>query len=177
MSQSLLFRSVFPTQVYNKKYSVDILSLNPFYSGLYFQQRIFFIALISPPLPSLNPFYSGLYFQRCTSCDTWHTHITLSLNPFYSGLYFQRRNKMLRINDITLVSIPSIQVCISNKNIFLSIKLPVYVLSQSLLFRSVFPTILKKLKKKLKIHLQSQSLLFRSVFPTKIIMKIIKKYG
>ena len=69
---------------------------------------------------------------------------------------------------ILKVSIPSIQVCISNRPTKFTQKV-LENWSQSLLFRSVFPTELLDYTRKGWL-VMSQSLLFRSVFPTKYII-------
>ena len=40
---------------------------------------------------SLNPFYSGLYFQQKEKVAFHKQRRNGSLNPFYSGLYFQQK--------------------------------------------------------------------------------------
>ena len=44
----------------------------------------------------------------------------LCLNPFYSGLYFQHVELRIDLGNMSNVSIPSIQVCISNLNLEIS---------------------------------------------------------
>ena len=89
------------------------LGLNPFYSGLYFQ-HLSKILRKEPLWNCLNPFYSGLYFQPEGKL-IYGDESNIGLNPFYSGLYFQHgKQQKLLSTEIGQ--------------------------SQSLLFRSVFPT-------------------------------------
>ena len=113
-------------------------SLNPFYSGLYFQQNNGFLndgaadQLLSQSL-LFRSVFPTLYLS-----DSRIYNESLGLNPFYSGLYFQLRlghyfkkfkggSQSLLFRSVFptqprskkllgwgAVSIPSIQVCISN---------------------------------------------------------------
>jgi len=108
---------------------------NPFYSGRFFHSKNY------PPLfgvgKSRNPFYSGRFFHSSFS-RTKRSAGGQRRNPFYSGRFFHSKY---------VVGLPR-GGCI---------------MSQSLLFRSVFP--FTSVGWRGARPVKSQSLLFRSVFP------------
>ena len=137
-SQSLLFRSVFPTLPEFLSRRGAMLGLNPFYSGLYFQLNTGKIKNKITKMSQSLLFRS--VFPTSSMGNDYIIRIYLSLNPFYSGLYFQLKKKSFIRNFIYLCLNPFYSGLYFQHLFYYIVKSYKYQLSQSLLFRSVFPT-------------------------------------